>query len=423
MIDSDLKEGWRMKRIYIPAITLWISLMAIPPVYAYGLDDMEGVDIHGFISQGYLYTLNNNWMGDTKDGTWQFNELGINFTSMLTQRLRIGMQFFARDIGEIGNDEIVIDWAFADYILRDWLGIRIGQMKNPYGFYGESRDIDFLRNSVFLPQTIYYEGVRDSYSQTKGAGIYGNIDTGTIGLFKYLALYGITSIDLDSGTAMLFEEKTTTGISTAIFPLTLTNVVLSNSDVDITYTINLEWTTPLEGLRIGANFTRIDYNFDFSYTITSPFLPSDIMIADTIKLDQELWIASIEYTWADLILTAEFLRTYIGNFAVHGQAWYAMASYRLSDWFALGGSYGENYENEDDKDGNAASWEKSYYAYTKTAAFFARFDINDHWLMKAEYQYNDGVNLLSRRNNIDASGNVVFERIWHFIALKITFNF
>ena len=100
-----------------------------------------------------------------------------------------------------------------------------------------------------------------------------------------------------------------------------------------------------------------------------------------------------------------------------------MAAYRLFDWLALGGYYGVNYSNEDDKHGHKLQWEYSYQAYTKTTAFFVRFDINDSWLMKTEYQYNDGVNLLSRRSNLDAGGNIDFDRIWHFLAFKITFNF
>ena len=86
--------------------------------------DVGDVEIHGFISQGYLWTTDNNYLADTEKGSFEFNELGINFSTWLSADLRAGIQLFARDLGTIGNDEITIDWAYADYHWRDWLGLR-----------------------------------------------------------------------------------------------------------------------------------------------------------------------------------------------------------------------------------------------------------------------------------------------------------
>ena len=125
-----------MNKKHIPYITLCFIMHLVSAAGAFDSGDLGPVDIHGFISQGYIHTTNNNWMGASEDGTWQFNELGLNFTSMLANRLRLGMQFFARDLGVLGNDEISIDFAYADYNFRDWFGIRVGQMKNPLGMFG-----------------------------------------------------------------------------------------------------------------------------------------------------------------------------------------------------------------------------------------------------------------------------------------------
>jgi len=59
------------------------------------------IDIHGYISQGFMYSNHNNYLADTEKGTFQFNELGINFSDDLTDRLRIGIQLAARDLGEM----------------------------------------------------------------------------------------------------------------------------------------------------------------------------------------------------------------------------------------------------------------------------------------------------------------------------------
>jgi len=410
-----------MKKINIFSIILCLSIMTAPAVYAYGLEDMEGVDIHGFISQGYLYSTNNNWMGASENGTWQFNELGLNFTSMLTNRLRIGMQFFARDIGTIGNDEITVDWAYADFHITDWFGIRAGQMKNPWGLYNELRDIDFLRDSVFLSQTMYTESARDSFLQTKGIGIYGTIDARVMGMFRYLALYGTTAIDAEGGTAQLLEEATT-AVSLNLLGgggllQALVRGDISGFNVERTYTISLEWQLPVEGLRIAGSFNRIDYTFDLSLTIAG----TPIVQLDNQLLEQENWTASIEYTVYDLLLTAEIIRAYA--FGIHIQGWYTMASYRLFDWLSFGAYYGEYYPDESDKSGRSPGLLADYQAWQKTISSFVRFDINENWLVKAEYQYNNGVAALSRQDNLNNAGFASFDQYWNLLAFKVTFNF
>ncbi|GBC63154.1 hypothetical protein DENIS_4147 [Desulfonema ishimotonii] len=80
--------------------------------------ELGGVDIHGFISQGYLKSDDNNFLGNSEDGSFQFNEMGINFSRELTDKLRIGVQFFSRDLSAVGNNDVVVDWAYGDYRWR-----------------------------------------------------------------------------------------------------------------------------------------------------------------------------------------------------------------------------------------------------------------------------------------------------------------
>ncbi len=41
--------------------------------------ELLGIDIHGFASQGYINTTEHNFFGDTKNGSLDFNEVGLNF--------------------------------------------------------------------------------------------------------------------------------------------------------------------------------------------------------------------------------------------------------------------------------------------------------------------------------------------------------
>ena len=82
---------------------LWGALLSMGILFQLNPAQAQEVDIHGFISQGYLKSTGNNFLAETKRGTWEFTEVGINFGTYVTDELRLGMQLFARDLGEMGN--------------------------------------------------------------------------------------------------------------------------------------------------------------------------------------------------------------------------------------------------------------------------------------------------------------------------------
>ena len=180
-----------MKKLRISFLSLFILLHSVSAIAG----EIGEVEIHGFISQGYLKTDRNNYMADTEDGTFQFNEMGINFQTRVSEKLKIGTQFIARDLGTIGNDEIKIDWAFADYRYSNIIGVRAGSLKIPIGFYNEARDVDSVRTNIILPPSIYAEEWRDVFVGLKGVGIYGRLP----GRVSYVLQNGTLDLPLDSG--------------------------------------------------------------------------------------------------------------------------------------------------------------------------------------------------------------------------------
>ncbi|MCP4901786.1 MAG: hypothetical protein GY906_32890 [bacterium] len=69
---------------------------------------------------------------------------GFNISPDLADDFRVGIQLYARRIGELGQGKIDIDWAFADYRIKPYVGIRAGKVKTPLGLYNDSQDMDFL---------------------------------------------------------------------------------------------------------------------------------------------------------------------------------------------------------------------------------------------------------------------------------------
>src|SRR3979409_563684 len=67
--------------------------------------DGHGRDLqfHGFVSQGFLKTTANDYLIDSSRGSSEFSEAGFNATAQLTDKLRVGLQIFAFELGPIGN--------------------------------------------------------------------------------------------------------------------------------------------------------------------------------------------------------------------------------------------------------------------------------------------------------------------------------
>src|SRR6267142_5985687 len=98
----------------------------------------DALEFHAFVSEGYLKSSDNNYLADSKRGSFEFWEAGINATKQLTDRLRMGIQLFSRDLGPLGDYKAKVDWAYLDYNWKDWLGVRAGRIKLPFGLYNDT---------------------------------------------------------------------------------------------------------------------------------------------------------------------------------------------------------------------------------------------------------------------------------------------
>ncbi len=80
------------------------------------------IEIHAFVSQGFIASTDNNYLAESKRGSFEFSEVGINFSKQLTDRMRVGIQLFTHDLGPLGNYRTRFDWFYLDYRFWDWLG-------------------------------------------------------------------------------------------------------------------------------------------------------------------------------------------------------------------------------------------------------------------------------------------------------------
>ena len=99
----------------------------------------------------------------------------MNLGMAITDNFRVGVQVHSYIMGEIGRGNVQIDWAFADYRLKGWLGFRGGKLKAPMRLFGEVEDTDTLYNWALLPQSMYEAEYRTYNVPVEGGELYGNI--------------------------------------------------------------------------------------------------------------------------------------------------------------------------------------------------------------------------------------------------------
>jgi len=353
-----------------------LALLAQRPAAAAGLTlpgQVAELQVHGFISQGFLLTSANDYLARSSKGSFEFTELGLNFTLPATDRLTLGLQIFSHALGPIGDYRATLDWYSLDYHWRDWLGIRAGRVKVPFGLYNDSSDIDSARTAILLPQSIYPAANRDFLLAQTGGELYGFKDLGVAGGLDY-RLYG--------GTIFL-DVKQQAGSPFSVVDLNVPFVAGGR----------MLWIPPVEGLRLGGSlqFLRLETHL----------LPASSSSSVAVNIPAMLWVASVEYTVRDLLFAAEYSRWRVraesSNPAMFPETLtfseraYALTSYRLSSWLQAGAYYSLLFPNVSQRGGPQGR--------QLDAALTLRFDVNAYWLIKLEGHYMHGTAGLSSSLN------------------------
>ncbi len=141
---------------------------------------MDGLQIHGFLSQGYIRTSSNRVFGHSEgDGSLDFIEAGVNASWTPLPQLQLAAQGLFRRAGAGHEHDFELDFGLIDYALLSTadrqLGFRLGRIKNPLGLYNDTRDVAFTRPSILLPESIYLDSLREQFVSSDGALVYGEL--------------------------------------------------------------------------------------------------------------------------------------------------------------------------------------------------------------------------------------------------------
>jgi hypothetical protein len=290
--------------------------------------DGKTVQFHGFVSEGFAYSNDNNYLTmDTSQGSF-FTDGGVNVSSQLTDRFRVGAQIYDRDIGHLTEWHPTLDWAVADYRFKEWFGIRAGKVKTALGLFNETQDMESVHTWALLPQSVYPLDLRSRNLSHTGADIYGQIGLRCAGSLDYTFYGGKRPNDTRDGIYY--------GWASLGYPNTAFTGKMAGTD--------LRWNTPVTGLMLGGSYAAIEDKYNFIDIANGP-----VPVAGTLTSTTK-WIASAygDYSTGRWRFNGEYRRNFDKDWQVDpdpGQTdawwysdkgWFVSAVYQISKRLEVG---------------------------------------------------------------------------------------
>ncbi|PCJ18196.1 MAG: hypothetical protein COB02_11450 [Candidatus Cloacimonadota bacterium] len=386
------------------------------------------IDVHGYLSRGYMKSSKYNYLAEgSKNGTTKWGEVAVNFGYQAHDRLRIGFQILARELGTDGRYKPELDWGFLDYEVNDWLSIKYGRFFAAWGFHNDGRDADVLRNSILLPQSVYTEDNR-SIALLKGFQLHGTIDLDENNSLDYQYAQGNNDINSASSLNRDIRNTLNAQYSAAIFgatagvpggPFNIANPITS-LDVNMNKVVNwgVVWNTQLEGLRIGYSTFEPDIDINAKvqvignqytfYDFTEPFK----IVSLEYVLD-DFWTYTYEHlSYAVDTVTAKGRKPFLKV-----QSYYHQVTYMTESNYEFGLIRSVGYND-------TYTGKKAIDLYTKDLGFTVRTDIQDNVTLKLEYHKMSGTGELRPLLNstLPTSANNLGKN-WDMFMAKVTYKF
>ncbi|WP_090878852.1 porin [Nitrosovibrio sp. Nv6] len=379
--SASVRSPWTVRLVVMPAFLLSLAAQAekLP----------QNLQIHGFASQGWLKSSENNVFGKSASdsGSFDFREFGLNASMRPLTNLQFSAQMLSRTAGEGSPGNIRLDYGFIDYTFlsgeTSQLGIRLGRMKNPLGFYNDTRDVPFTRPSILLPQSIYFDRTRKLAIAADGAHLYG----------EHRSNIGVISFQLGTGRPLVRGAETEVAFLGHDFP--------GHFTPKLSYIGRVMYELDEGKLRFALSGSQLNLGY-------SPGV-ADLIQTGTIRFTPLIF--SAQYNAERWSLTAEYARRHLEyknfglaplNLDFTGESYYLQGAYRITpEWEAML-RYDVLYTDSDDRQGKkwaAATGRAAHNRFAKDITVGLRWNITPSFMLRAEYHRVNGTAWLSTLDN------------------------
>lgn len=372
-------------------------------------DMLDTLQMHGFLSQALVITDHNDFFGPSSrnGGSFEFTEIGANASLRPHQDVLIAAQVLSRRAGGPSSDaRPKLDYGLIDYQMvssqQRTFGVQLGRIKNPFGFYNQTRDVAFTRPSILLPQSIYFDRTRS------------------------LALTG-------DGATFYWEERLPTGALRAQI-----GIGEPQAGNDLRHNLRLdEVPGTLEPRRSAIGQLRYEHDGGriiaaVSAADANARFRSDIPPLGTGRFRFKPWVFSLQYNAEYWSLTGEYawrpttmqgFNVPTANFDITGESWYLQYTRRfLDDWQWLV-RYDSLVSDRNDPDGHRIAREMGLPAHSQYAddiTLGLQWMPHPNVLLSTEYHRVDGTGWLPLQDNPDPSET---RRRWDMLLFQFSLRF
>jgi hypothetical protein len=362
-----------------------------------------------FAAQGFVLTDHYDYFGDSQDGELDYHELGASVAFQFVPNLTASAGVFLRDAGTADDDEPRLNFALVDYRVLSSpafdLGIRAGRVKNPHGFYNETRDVVFTRPSILLPESVYIEtqGTSKLLYSADGGQLYGNGSVGD----HMLSFTSTLAMDRELDR----QEKRL-----------LINLGDIPSELEITRFWNARLADAFGDWRLSYTHTHIEFGLD---------TPDAFAIEGDFEVNLDVF--SVGWEGARWSFTAEYMlaANKIMNLTIGGDTirstnrsdgGYLQAQFRLDPRWTLLARYDANFADRSDRSGRdfaRETGERRFAAYAHDFVLGANWRTERHWGIWGEVHVSNGTLNVPALENDDFSKR----RWWPMLMLMAAYRF
>lgn len=382
--------------------------LALPLVFAVAMAyapfsaraSQESVQIHGFGGWGYGHIFGgdnpNSYQLGEEDGLYNNSYFALNVSASPYEKFSASVQNLWRTTDQ--GLEMDFDYAFAEWSFFDWLKLRIGKVKCPFGIYTEVYDVGTLRPFYSLPQAIYgtpslvtesYYGLgfTGSYFFPGGWGMQYDVYGGDLFLKAYVAQSPFDPENFETLIPRLHEMM---GARTIVH-------------------------TPLPGLGMGISLYTGDADFSMD---AGPFGTFDIAEGRHVA-----YMVHTEYLTDVFSIRAEYeyLLKPSGDQNIELWGYYVEAAYRFLDHWQAAILFDQQKVEIVSED---IPLPYLYPTEHQEWVLGMNYWFNPNFVLKAAYHRVDG-NLFAQPTDLFASlfGDSELEEITHYFVFGSQFSF
>ncbi len=368
----------------------------------------QTVQFHGFLSQGFVHTSDNNFFGDSANRvSTDYREAGINGSWRVVPELQLSMQLVYRDAGLTDDQGVRVDYALADYSFysteNKLLGIKAGRIPTPLGFYNETRDVLSTRPTILLPQSIYFDRNRNIALSADGGYLYGEQRSNFGDVFFDIGVVTPRTNDPDAKYSLAGD-------------------LAGDFDGKTSWVGRLAYEWQSGKVRLQATYADFHTKYDPDSTMYG-------LLPGTIKFNPLVF--SAQYNGENWSLTSEyeFNRKKFDDFGLipdsdsTGNGFYIQGTYNFASWLEGVLRYDDLVIDQNDKNGKEfadLTGLPAHSRYAKDWTVGLRFTVIPKLIISAEYHHVKGTAWLANIENKDPAET---KERWDMFLMMISFDF